>query len=292
MIIPVPVLIMITLIGMIILGLIRPPLAVVLPLLGIYIILMLIPYILPDLTINQYLNVKYVILPVMGLAVGYGISILMSRYMNVDARSLLGLKQSQRKVKKSRIMSRQKVKGRREIRPEDLAGVINESINAMRLGISTNEALGNWVEYYDGWADAIIGISRRFINVRESVEIINKEAALLSRISQYESRALSLGFGLREESEFKRRSRSRGRANEELIAYVRPEELTNEFMGAAQLMSNYVNEFSSVLEELIHNKDISQYMVNSRILVLYVDGVPRKFIMINKGDHPPLHSEI
>lgn len=72
-------------------SLIRPPLTVILPLLGIYIILMLIPYILPNLMINQYLNIKYIVLPVIGLAIGYGLSILISKYMNIDVRSLLGL---------------------------------------------------------------------------------------------------------------------------------------------------------------------------------------------------------
>lgn len=67
----------------------------------------------------------------------------------------------------------------------------------MRLGISTNEALGSWVEYYDGWTDAIISISRRFIDIKESADIINKDALFLSRIKQYESKALALGLTLR-----------------------------------------------------------------------------------------------
>ncbi|WP_054855510.1 hypothetical protein [Vulcanisaeta sp. JCM 16161] len=75
--------------------------------------------------------------------------------------------------------------------------LINESISALRLGISTNEALGSWVEYYDGWTDAIISISRRFMDIKESTEAINKEALFLSRIKQYESRALTLGLSLR-----------------------------------------------------------------------------------------------
>ncbi|WP_243670709.1 hypothetical protein [Vulcanisaeta sp. JCM 16161] len=98
----IPILVIIIMIGMIILGLIRPPLTVILPLLGIYVILMLIPYILPNLVINQYLSIKYIILPVVGLAIGYGLSILMSKYMNVDVRSLLGLGQNKRRVKRQK----------------------------------------------------------------------------------------------------------------------------------------------------------------------------------------------
>ncbi len=257
----------------------------ILPLLGIYIILMLIPYILPNLVINQYLSIKYIILPIIGLAMGYVISILMSKYMNIDVRSLLGLRQDQRKkVKRVRTKGKQKVEKKPEVKPEDLDKFINESINALKLGISTNEALGSWVEYYDGWTDAIISISRRFIDIRESVEAINKEALFLSRIRQYENKALSLGLTLREESVFKRQRRSRSKSDEDrLVIYVRPEELVDELMTTTQLMSGYVDEFNGILEKLIHDKEISQYMVNSQILVLYVDGIPRKFITINKG---------
>ncbi|ADN50348.1 hypothetical protein [Vulcanisaeta distributa] len=281
----IPILIIVIMIGMIILGLIRPPLTVILPLLGIYIILMLIPYILPNLVINQYLSIKYIILPIIGLAMGYGISILMSKYMNIDVRSLFGLRQDQRrKVKKVRTRGKQKVEKRPEVKPEDLDRFINESINTLKLGISINEALGSWVEYYDGWTDAIISISRRFIDIRESVEAINKEALFLSRIRQYENKALSLGLTLREESAFKKQRRSRSKSDEDrLVIYVRPEELAGELMTTAQLMSGYVDEFNGILEKLIHDKGISQYMVNSQILVLYVDGIPRKFITINKG---------
>ncbi len=282
----IPILIIVIMIGMLILGLIRPPLTVILPLLGIYIILMLIPYILPNLVINQYLSIKYIILPIIGLAIGYGISILMSRYMNIDVRSLFGLRQDQRrKVKKARTRGgKQKVEKRPEVKPEDLDKFINESISALRLGISTNEALGSWVEYYDGWTDAIISISRRFIDIRESVEAINKEALFLSRIRQYENKALSLGLTLREEPAFKKQRKSRSKSDEDrLVIYVRPEELAGELMTTAQLMSGYVDEFNGILEKLIHDKEISQYMVNSQILVLYVDGIPRRFITINKG---------
>ena len=279
----VPILIIVIMIGMIILGLIRPPLTVILPLLGIYVILMLIPYILPNLTINQYLSIKYIILPVIGLAMGYGISILMSKYMNIDARSLLGLGQSRKKIKRPRTMGKQKVEKKPEVKPEDLDKLINESISALRLGISTNEALGSWVEYYDGWTDAIISISRRFIDIKESTEAINKEALFLSRIRQYENKALTLGLTLREESAFKRQRRPKAKSEDKLVVYVRPEELVNELMSAAQLMSGYVDEFNEVFERLIHDKELAQYMVNSRILVLYVDGIPRKFITISKG---------
>ncbi|WP_054855511.1 hypothetical protein [Vulcanisaeta sp. JCM 16161] len=68
------------------------------------------------------------------------------------------------------------------------------------------------------------------------------------------------------------------------MTYVRPEELASELMTTAQLMSSYVDEFNKIFERLIHDSEISQYMVNSRILVLYVDGIPRKFITVNKGD--------
>lgn len=196
MIVLIPILVIIIMIGMIILGLIRPPLTVILPLLGIYVILMLIPYILPNLVINQYLSIKYIILPVVGLAIGYGLSILMSKYMNVDVRSLLGLGQNKRRVKRQKTVSKQKIE-KKPVQPEDLDKLINESISALRLGISTNEALGSWVEYYDGWTDAIISISRRFMDIKESTEAINKEALFLSRIKQYESRALTLGLSLR-----------------------------------------------------------------------------------------------
>ena len=279
----VPILIIVIMIGMIILGLIRPPLTVILPLLGIYVILMLIPYILPNLTINQYLSIKYIILPIIGLAMGYGISILMSRYMNVDVRLLFGLRQSKKSVRKPRTMGKQKVEKKPEVKPEELDKLINESINALKLGISTNEALGSWVEYYDGWTDAIISISRRLIDIRDSTEVINKEALFLSRIRQYESKALALGLILREESAFKKQRKSKASGEDRLVIYVRPEELVNELMNAAQLMSSYVDEFNEIFDRLIHDKEISQYMVNSRILVLYVDGIPRKFITISKG---------
>lgn len=68
-----------------------------------------------------------------------------------------------------------------------------------------------------------------------------------------------------------------------MVTYVRPEELVSELMSTAQLMSGYVDEFNEIFEKLIHDKEISQYMVNSQILVLYVDGIPRKFITINRG---------
>ncbi|WP_243678322.1 hypothetical protein [Vulcanisaeta distributa] len=245
---------------------------------------MLIPYILPNLMINQYLNIKYIVLPVIGLAIGYGLSILISKYMNIDVRSLLGLGRPQRKVKRPKTVSKQKIEKKPEIKPEDLDKLINESISALRLGISTNEALGSWVEYYDGWTDAIISISRRFIDIKESADIINKDALFLSRIKQYESKALALGLTLREESAFKKQRRSRAKGGEErLVTYVRPEELVSELMSTAQLMSGYVDEFNEIFEKLIHDKEISQYMVNSQILVLYVDGIPRKFITINRG---------
>ena len=279
----VPILIIIIMIGMLVLGLIRPPLTVILPLIGIYVILMLIPYILPNLVINQYLSIKYIILPVIGLAMGYGISILMSRYMNIDVRSLLGLGQSRRGVKKPRITVKQKVEKRSEFKPEELDKLINESISALKLGISSNETLGSWVEYYDGWTDAIIGISRRFMDIKESVETINKEALFLSRIRQYESKALTLGLTLREESAFKRQRKSKTSGEEKLVVYVRPEELITELMNATQLMSGYVDEFNEIFEKLIHDKELAQYMVNSQILVLYVDGIPRKFITINRN---------
>ena len=279
----VPILIIIIMIGMLVLGLIRPPLTVILPLIGIYVILMLIPYILPNLVINQYLSIKYIILPVIGLAMGYGISILMSRYMNIDVRSLLGLGQSRRGVKKPRITVKQKVEKRSEFKPEELDKLINESISALKLGISTNETLGSWVEYYDGWTDAIISISRRFMDIKESVEAINKEALFLSRIRQYESKALTLGLTLREESAFKRQRKSKTSGEEKLVVYVRPEELVTELMNATQLMSGYVDEFNEIFEKLIHDKELAQYMVNSQILVLYVDGIPRKFITINRN---------
>ena len=276
----VPVLIITIMIGMLVLGLIRPPLTVIIPLLGIYVILMLIPYILPNLAINQYLSIKYIMLPIIGLAMGYGISILMSRYMNIDVRSLFGLGRSKGRAGRPRTMSKQRIK-RPEIKPEELDKLINESINTLRLGISINETLGSWVEYYDGWTDAIIGISRRFMDIRESADIISKEALLLSRIKQYESKALALGLTLREGSAFKRQRRSN--SEDRLVVYVRPEELVNELMNAAQIMSVYVDEFGGILERLIHDNGISQYIFNSGILVLYVDGVPRKLIMINKG---------
>ena len=279
----VPILIIIIMIGMLVLGLIRPPLTVILPLIGIYVILMLIPYILPNLVINQYLSIKYIILPVIGLAMGYGISILMSRYMNIDVRSLLGLGQSRRGVKKPRITVKQKVEKRSEFKPEELDKLINESISALKLGISTNETLGSWVEYYDGWTDAIISISRRFMDIKESVEAINKEALFLSRIRQYESKALTLGLTLREESAFKRQRKSKTSGEEKLVVYVRPEELVTELMNATQLMSGYVDEFNEIFERLIHDKELAQYMVNSQILVLYVDGIPRKFITISRS---------
>lgn len=203
--------------------------------------------------------------------------------MNIDVRSLFGLGQSRKKIKRPRTMDKQKVEKKPEVKPEDLDKLINESISALRLGISTNEALGSWVEYYDGWTDAIISISRRFIDIKESTETINKEALFLSRIRQYENKALTLGLTLREESAFKRQRKQKAKSEDRLVVYVRPEELVNELMSAAQLMSGYVDEFNGVLEKLIHDKDLAQYMVNSQILVLYVDGIPRKFITINKG---------
>ncbi|WP_243666389.1 hypothetical protein [Vulcanisaeta sp. JCM 16159] len=53
-------------------------------------------------------------------------------------------------------------------------------------------------------------------------------------------------------------------------------------MNDTQLISNYVNEFNNIVERLVHDNDISQYMGNSQVLVIYVDGVPRKLIMINR----------
>ena len=285
---PIPILVIAIMISMMILGLIRPPLTVVLPLLGIYVILMLMPYLLPNLIINQYLNIKYVILPVIGLALGYGISVLASKYMNVDVRSLLGLGKGRGRGGRLGTTGKSSGKRRTQIRPEDLDRLINESINAMmgatKLGILRGETLGSWVEYYDGWADAVLGIYRRFADIKDSAEMINNDAPILSRIRQYEDKALSLGLTLMDESSFKNKKRRRtgGEYGEgELIIYVRPEELASELIGMAQLISGYVDEYNKVLEFLVNNKeDLSQYIANSRVLVLYVDGIPRKFIVI------------
>ncbi|MGC8607034.1 MAG: hypothetical protein ACP5L5_05710 [Vulcanisaeta sp.] len=287
MIMLIPVLIIAIMIGMLILGLLRPPLTVIIPLLGIYIILMLIPYIIPNLTINQYLSIKYIIIPIVGLAIGYGTSILINKYMSIDVRSLFKLNQGQKAVSKRPRKTTNKQKGEKkpEIKPEDLDRIIPKSINDLKLGITTNEALGSWVEYYDGWTDTIISISRRFIDIKDSTEIISKEALFLSRIRQYENKALSLGLTLKEESAFKkqRQRRSRSKDNEDkLIVYVKPEDVSGDLTTTAQLMSGYVEEFSNIVEKLIHDKEISQYMINSQILVLYIDGIPRKFITLHK----------
>ncbi|WP_054857504.1 hypothetical protein [Vulcanisaeta sp. JCM 16159] len=210
MIIPIPILIIAIMIGMIVLGLIRPPLTVIIPLLGIYAILMLIPYILPNFSINQYLSIKYILLPVIGLAIGYGISILASKYMNVDIRSLLGLKQDQRGIKRpSNVISKPKVEKRTEIKPEDLDRLINETINELKSGASTNETLGSWIEYYDGWTDAIISISRRFMDIKGIAESMNKEVPFLLRARQYESKAAMLGLTLRRSQSLRNRRRQR-----------------------------------------------------------------------------------
>jgi len=102
MLLPIPILIIAIMIGMLVLGLLRPPLTVIIPLLGIYTILMLIPYIIPNITIHQYLNLRYIILPVIGFALGYGISLFANKYMNIDIGSLLGLRRDLT-VKKRRV---------------------------------------------------------------------------------------------------------------------------------------------------------------------------------------------
>ncbi|MGC8542511.1 MAG: hypothetical protein ACP5NQ_01115 [Vulcanisaeta sp.] len=280
--VPIPILIIAIMVGMIILGLLRPPLTVILPLLGIYVILMLVPYMIPNLTVNQYLNVRYMVLPVLGLAIGYGISLFVDKYMNVNIPSLLKIGQG-KSGRKQKTKAKRKVEKKPEIKPEDIERIVYESIDVLKLGISTNETLGTWVEYYEGWTDVVLGISRRFLSIKDSAEMINKEAMVLSRIKNYETKALSLGFALREESAYKRQRKSKSKADYEdrLVVYVRPEDLASEFMASAQLINNYMEEFNKVFENLVRDKEISQYMVNARVLVLYVDGIPRKFIILH-----------
>jgi hypothetical protein len=279
MFLPIPILIIAAMIGMALLGLIRPPLTVILPLLGIYVILMSLPYLIPNAVIHQYLDPRYVALPIMGLALGYGVSLLVNRYLNVDVRSILGLRRDTVVIKR-RASAKPRVERRPEIKPEDLDRVINESVQLLKLGVSTGKALGVWGEYYDGWADALLGITRGFITIKESAETMMREAQLLSSFRGYEERALGLGFTVREESSFRKvRSRVGG---DEVVVYVRPEEVAADVMASAQLVNDYVNKFENFFNRLIHESEqLSQYIANSPVLVMYVEGIPQKIIILH-----------
>jgi len=282
MLLPIPILIIAIMIGMLVLGLLRPPLTVIMPLLGIYTILMLIPYIIPNITIHQYLNLRYIILPVIGFALGYGISLFANKYMNIDIGSLLGLRRNLTTVKKRRVSKpKPKVAKKPEIKPEHLDNIINETIGTLKLGATTNKVFGIWGEYYDGWADAILGISRNFLSIKDSADLMKKEAMFLSRLRDYEKTALNLGFTVREESSFKK-GKSKI-AEDSLVVYVNPEDVAQDILTSAQLVGDYVDRFNNIVERLVHDKDqISQYMVDSPVLVIYVDGIPRKFVIIHK----------
>ncbi|BDR91994.1 hypothetical protein [Vulcanisaeta souniana] len=285
MIILIPVLIIAIMIGMIILGLIRPPLTVIIPLLGIYTILMLIPYIIPNLVINQYLNIRYILLPIIGFVIGYGISLIVSKYMNIEVRSIFGLKTSgQPKVLRKNSRAKPKLKAERgqQIKPEDLDKLINESIKTLRQSSKTSELLGNWAEYYDSWSDAILSISRNYMDIKNNVEIINEEASILSRIRKYEDNAMTLGFAVGEESVFKKQKKAKTKTEyvDRLIIYVKPEEIANDLIASSQILSNYIKEFDNVLERLTHNPEIPQYMYNSEILVFYANGIPKVLIVL------------
>jgi hypothetical protein len=279
MFLPIPILIVAAMMGMALLGLIRPPLTVILPLLGIYVILMFLPYLIPNVVIHQYLDPRYVALPIMGLALGYGVSLLVNRYLNVDVRSILGLRRDTAVIKR-RASGKPRVERRPEIKPEDLDRVINESVQLLKLGVSTGKALGVWGEYYDGWADALLGIARGFQTIKESAETMMREAQLLSSFRGYEERALGLGFTVREESSFRKvRSRVGG---DEVVVYVRPEEVTADVMASAQLVNDYVNKFENFFDKLIHESEqLSQYIANSPVLVMYVEGIPQKIIILH-----------
>ena len=281
MLLPIPILIIAVMIGMLVLGLLRPPLTVIIPLLGIYAILMLIPYIIPNITIHQYLNLRYIILPVIGFALGYGISLFANKYMNIDIGSLLGLRRDLT-VKKRRVSKpKPSVSKKPEIKPEHLDNIINETIGTLKLGATTNKVFGIWGEYYDGWADAIYGISRNFLSIKDSADLMKKEAMFLSRLRDYEKTAIDLGFTVREESSFKK-GKSKV-AEDSLVVYVNPEDVAQDLLTSVQLVGDYVDRFSNIFERLVHDKDqISQYMVDSPVLVIYVDGIPRKFVIIHK----------
>ncbi|WP_243679546.1 hypothetical protein [Vulcanisaeta souniana] len=246
---------------------------------------MLIPYIIPNLVINQYLNIRYILLPIIGFVIGYGISLIVSKYMNIEVRSIFGLKTSgQPKVLRKNSRAKPKLKAERgqQIKPEDLDKLINESIKTLRQSSKTSELLGNWAEYYDSWSDAILSISRNYMDIKNNVEIINEEASILSRIRKYEDNAMTLGFAVGEESVFKKQKKAKTKTEyvDRLIIYVKPEEIANDLIASSQILSNYIKEFDNVLERLTHNPEIPQYMYNSEILVFYANGIPKVLIVL------------
>ncbi len=287
MIILIPVLIIAIMIGMIILGLIRPPLTVIIPLLIIYAILMLIPYIIPNLTVNQYLNVRYILLPIIGFVTGYGISIIVSRYMNIDIRIVFGLKTKEKSKglrKTTKTKPKLKVEKDQQINPKNLEEYVKKSIETLKHSATTSELLGNWAEYYDSWSDAILSISRNYMNIKNNIDVINEEAAMMSRIKKYENSAISLGFTISEKTTFKKQRRAKAKVDytDKLVIYVKPEEIAGDLTTSSQILSNYVKEFDKLLELLTHDPEIAQYMYNTELLVLYVNGIPRKFIALRE----------
>ncbi|MFB6470369.1 MAG: hypothetical protein TU36_003935 [Vulcanisaeta sp. AZ3] len=280
--IPVPImLIIIVMMGTLIIGLLKPPLNVVAPLLGIYVILMLIPYIIPNLAINQYLTIRNMSLPLVGLALGYGVAVVAERFMNVDIASLLGLrhgKTSTTSSKERKVRAVHKVEKKLEIRPEDIDKIITESINTLRLGVVTNEALGTSLEYYENWADAIMGISKNYLVIKECTEALDRDATAILRFKDYETKALELGFSLHEESSFKSSRKPReGR----LVVYVRLEDIATEIINSAQLLDSHLKKLDNLIEKVMHNEEFSQYMLGSHVFVLYVDGLPRHIILLH-----------
>ncbi|WP_069806752.1 hypothetical protein [Vulcanisaeta thermophila] len=279
---------LIIMVGLLIMGLLRPPLAVILPILAVYIIIMALPMILTTFTIIKGLtpsNPILIAVPLIGFALGYGISVIAEKLLNVNIRNLIikpsgKNKRVKREIAKEQVSIDRLLSGKGEVKLEE---IINEAITTLKF--QERRYLGLSMEYYDDWNDAVLGLARNLSIYREMVDLITKDLEFIKSVLDYEGRALSAGYSIVDEGYVKVKAKKEG-AGGGVVVFEPIEGIANDLFTTLQVMSNEViNYYDKLMDELLHA--MQPIMSGTPLIVIYQDGVPRRVIVLPNASSLP-----
>jgi len=244
---------------MVVIGLLRPPLSFTIPALAAFIIATTVPTLI--FGIGDYSSLPYLMLSLIGLPAGWGLSIILLRF-NVD----ISLRRSRNKAMRNRSVG--------ELKAKDLEVAISQVVDSWRVQVS-QDYHAERVEFYEGWGDALLRIGKYNVTLKDSLKLMDGEARELIKLHQYIDKSISLGFTM--EPQEKRR----GKISEGRIIYMDPIELGTLLSTNLPRLRQILMEFDKAMDMLIN--EAASYVGNSPVMIIYRNGIPRRIIVLSNA---------